>query len=287
MSHSNKLLPQNPKPYQLFLPGTIAIVLFGIIVWGLSMVLPPAIDWQTAFRPAALKLIAGRSPYEVEGFFNPFWGLIPLIPMAVFPEQVGRAMLFVATLLSFAYIAHRFGARPLATLFILLSPPAMHGLLNGNIDWLALLGLVFPPWVGLFFVMIKPQLGLAIAIFWTIEAWRDGGWRGVVRLLWPITTVFLLSLLVFGPWPLNSAKEVDLWWNASLWPASIPVGLVLLTTALRTRKINFAMGASPCLSPYVLLHSWIIALFAIVHLLPELIMAVIGLWILVAIRFIG
>ena len=257
------------------------------IIWGLALVLPPAVDWHTAFRPAALKLITGHSPYEVEGFFNPFWGLLPLIPIAILPEQLSRAALFVVSLITFAYTARQMGAKLAAVLALLLSPPVMHGLLNGNIDWLVIVGVILPPQLGLFFVTIKPQIGVAIGIFWVVEAWREGGWRQVVRLLWPITLIFSLSIVLFGWWPLRSSKEIDLWWNASLWPMSIPVGLVLLTTAIRKRKINYAMGASPCLSPYILLHSWVIALFAIINLLPELVIAVIGLWILVFIQWMG
>jgi hypothetical protein len=193
----------------------------------------------------------------------------------------------MVTLVAFTYITRRLGGKLLAVLFILLSPPAMHGLLNGNIDWLAILGVVLPPQIGLFFVTIKPQIGLGIGIFWVVEAWREGKLAQVTRLLWPFATCFLLSIFLYGFWFLRSAVEISLWWNASLWPTSIPIGLALLTTAIRKRKINYAMGASPCLSPYILLHSWIVALFAIVTLLPELIVSVIGLWILVIMQLSG
>jgi hypothetical protein len=73
----------------------------------------------------------------------------------------------------------------------------------------------------------------------------------------------------------------DLWWNATLWPMSLPVGLVLIVTAIRKRELKYALGASPCLSPYILLHSWVVVLLAIVSSTAELIAAVIGLWILV------
>lgn len=45
------------------------------------------------------------------------------------------------------------------------------------------------------------------------------------------------------------------------------------------------MAASPCLSPYVLLHAWSGALASVVSFTPEIIAAVVGLWILVFIRF--
>jgi hypothetical protein len=47
------------------------------------------------------------------------------------------------------------------------------------------------------------------------------------------------------------------------------------------------MAASPCLSPYILFHSWVVVLFAIVAATPEIVAAVIGLWILVYIRAAG
>jgi hypothetical protein len=281
MKKDNQFL--KPKFNKIILYVILALGFCGII-WGISIFLPSAVDWQSTFRPAALKLVTGRSPYEIEGFFNPFWTLIPLIPIAIFPAQIGRGILFVVTLVSFTYTARHMGAKLLAILVILFSPPSIHGLLNGNIDWLVLLGLAFPPRIGLFFIMIKPQIGIAIIIFWIVEAWRNGGWKQVLHLIWPVSTVFLISIFLYGFWPLRSTREIDLWWNASLWPASIPVGLVLLTTALRKRKINYAMGASPCLSPYVLLHSWIIALYSIINSLPELIVSVLGLWLLVIIR---
>ena len=65
---------------------------------------------------------------------------------------------------------------------------------------------------------------------------------------------------------------------------SIPVGLALLVAAVRKRRIEYAMGASPCLSPYVLFHSWSSALVSIVSLEAETVAAVVGLWVVVIIR---
>ena len=270
----------NGSIYQLVLLGLIIIFLIG----AMSFVLPPAVDWHKAFRPAAWELVSGRSPYYVDGYFNAPWALLPLIPLALLPENVGRAIAFVVSLAALTFTAHRLGARPLAIAILLISPPVVHGLLNGNIDWLAAVGFVLPPQIGLFFISVKPQMGIAVAIFWLVEAYRKDGWREVVRVFGPITAAMLLSFALFGLWPLRFERELDLWWNASLWPASVPVGLALLVAAVRKGKIEYAMGASPCLSPYVLLHSWVGALLAIVASLPELVAAVIGLWILVAIR---
>lgn len=255
-----------------------------VAVTGAALYLPPAIDWYAVIRPATLTLLSGRSPYTVADFSYPAWALIPLMPLAILPEAVGRAVLLFVSLGTFAYSAHRLGAKPLTVLIFLLSPPVWHCLLNANIDWLILLGFALPPWAGLFLVIIKPQMGLVVALFWLVEAWRRNGWREVVRVFWPVTLALLITLALFGLWPLRLGPQVNYGWNASLWPSSLPIGLALSVAALRTRKLNYAMAASPCLSPYVLFHSWSAALIALVNAPAEMLAAVVGLWLWVILR---
>jgi hypothetical protein len=266
----------------------LAIIVIAIILafsFLIAPFVPPAVDWTITFRPATLALLSGESPYERVYFIHAPWTLILLTPLALLPEAVGRVMLIFCALISYAFIAHRLKAKPIAIVFLLLSPLVMHLLLNGNMDWLASLGFILPPQLGLFFISIKPQIGIAVAPFWLVEAWRQGGWKLVVKTFAPFTIVLFLSFIIFGFWPSYSFKVIEVWYNASLWPMSIPVGLALLITSLRKRKIEYAMAASPCLSPYALFYSWTGALLAIVSSTPETIAAVIGLWILIAIRF--
>jgi hypothetical protein len=248
--------------------------------------LPQGIDWRDTYRPAARALLSGRSPYTVDIFFAAPWTLIPLVPFALLPETTGRAALLLVGLVAFAFAARRLGARPLALTAFLLSPPVLHCLLNSNIEWIPLLGPVLPPQVGLFFVTAKPQIGIGVILFWLVEAWRNGRLREVVRVFGPTVVVTLISFALFGFWPLRFRSTISLTraYNASLWPASIPVGLALMVPALRLREIKFSLAASPCLSPYVLLHAWVGTLVSIVSLPAETVAAVIGLWALVIIR---
>lgn len=275
-----------------FVAGKWRDILIGIgVALALSFVLapfvPPAIDWTITFRPATLTLLSGQSPYGKVYFVHAPWVMILLAPLALLPESVGRVMLIFCGLASYAFVAHRLGAKPISIVFLLISPLVMHVLLNGNMDWLAVLGFVLPPQFGLFFISIKPQIGIAVAPFWMVEAWRVGGWKQVLKIFAPFTVVLLLSFVIFGLWPLETIKEdvVGVFFNASLWPLSIPVGLALFVTAIRKSRIEYAMAASPCLSPYLLFYSWGGALLAIVSSVPETVAAVIGLWILVAIRY--
>jgi hypothetical protein len=161
----------------------------------------------------------------------------------------------------------------------------MHSLLNANIDWMVIFGFTLPPQVGLFFISVKPQMGSVVAVFWLCEAWRKGRAREVVRVFAPFTMVLLLSFVVFGFYPREWVTvEMDQWWNASLWPMSIPIGLTLAVAAIYRRRVQFAMAASPLLSPYVLFHAYSGALSALAGYTVEMVTAVIGLWILVLMR---
>ena len=160
-------------------------------------------------------------------------------------------------------------------------------MLNGNVDVLPVLGFILPPYIGLFLVAVKPQMGIVLAFYWLVQAWREGGGRRLLAVGGPITAAMGLSFLVFGVWPLGFERELSHWWNASLWPLSIPVGLALTAASIRLRNERFAFAASPCLSPYVLLHAWSGALISVVSLQWETIAAVVGLWIVVALRAFG
>ncbi|NLF49532.1 MAG: hypothetical protein GX577_00200 [Leptolinea sp.] len=261
----------------------LSSIFLGLVVL-LSYTLPTAPDWHNHFRPATQALIQGKNPFDNKLYLNAPWTLIPMIPLLLVSEQVGRAILAIMALASLAFVGYRLGAKPLAIIFILLSPPVFQLMLDGNIDWLMALGFVLPPHIGLIFLAIKPQTGFVVALLWFYQAWKKNGWREVVRISTPVTILFLISFLLYGLWPLNFSIVNEWKGNASLWPSSIPVGLALLATALRREKIEYAMAASPCLSPYVLLHSWIGPLLAISASTIETICAVIGLWILVLIR---
>lgn len=272
---------------QKILLAVVGALVVVALAWVVAVYLPPAVDWRLTFRPAAQEVLHGRSPYNVAGFFNPPWLLLPLLPLALLPESVGGALFLLLNLAVFAYTAHRLGATSFTMILFLMSPPVLHSLLNGNIDAFVIMGFVLPPPIGLLFLSIKPQIGAGVALFWLIEAWRAGRLKVVFKTFAPAAAMWLLSFVLFGWWFLRWEQEVDLWWNASAWPLSIPVGLGLLVAAVRKRRKEFAMAAAPCLSPYVLLHAWVGALAALITLPAEMLAAVIGLWVIVISSLLG
>jgi len=57
-----------------------------------------------------------------------------------------------------------------------------------------------------------------------------------------------------------------------------------MVAAIRKRRAEYTMAAAPCLSLYVLFHSWSGALVAMVSSELETLAAVAGLWLLVILR---
>ncbi len=262
----------------------ILFIIFILLTWFISVYFPSAGDWHKHYRPAALAMIQGQSPFQDYGFLNAPWVLLPMIPLLLVPESVGRAILAIIALASIAYVSHKLGGKPLTVFFILLSPPVFQLILDGNVDWMMALGFVLPPQIGLFFLVIKPQTGIGVILLWFVQAFRNNGWREVVRVFFPVTIALLLSFLFYGFWPMSYLHAMEWRGNSSIWPMSVPVGLALMATAFRKNRIEYAMAASPCLAPYVLLHTWISPLLAISPLTAETICTVIGMWIWVIIK---
>jgi hypothetical protein len=268
-----------PSLSNKFIPTAILILLAvsGLFA-AIYLIFPTGKDWETILRPAALALIGGRSPF-IAGFYNPPWALLPLLPLLPLSPKIGSVILSVVNILSFGYVAYRLGARPLALALIVFSPPVIYGVLDPNFDWLVALGLILPPQIGLFFISVKPQLGVVLALYWLVVAWKEGGFRQVVKVFAPITIAFLISLALYGLWPLRSSELSTVRWNASFWPASIPVGIVLAVSALRNMSKRLAIMASPFLSPYVGAYSLSIPVMGLLPNQIETIAAIIGLWI--------
>jgi hypothetical protein len=122
------------------------------------------------------------------------------------------------------------GAQPLAIISILLSPPFLHLLRNSNFDWLVVIGFILPPSIGLFFVLVKPQIGIGIAIYWLFLHWKKKGVCGVILVFSPVTLAFILSFAIYGFWlPLMfKSHGMETKWNLSLWPYSILIGSALI-----------------------------------------------------------
>lgn len=263
--------------------GIITVLLISYVGVALAVARylnPGGKDWINTYRPAALAVLSLRSPYTIEIFHSPPWAVFPLIPLALLPERIGFGFNFCLGMISTGYIAYRIGAKPLTVAAILLSYPVLFSNIYGNIDWLVYLGLIMPPRWGLFFILIKPQAGIGLAIYWLVECYREGGFKNIASHFAPITIALLISFALFGWWPATGFTEIGQSFNASLWPQAFPIGLVILVSAIRNRRPGLALASSPFFSPYVAVSSWGSAILGLLPQEIETIVAVIGIWIL-------
>jgi len=272
--------------HRMILPGAIMLTVLYIgadSLWPLV-----GIDWRETFYPAARAVLEGGSPYSVPTFRNVPWTLIPLLPLAFFSERVGGALFFMMSLALYAIVRIRLGASRTALIAFLLSSPVVYGMRMLNVDAIVLMGFVLPPQIGLFFVLVKPQIGIAMLPFWMFESWRAGGWRILLRVFAPATLALILSFAAFGSSSIGRSDDLlRSSWNASLWPWVFPIGFALLILAIRNRRKDQAMAASPFLSPYLAYHSWVSVLAGLMTREFELVLAVIGMWLVAVIRILG
>lgn len=273
---------------RLLLIGVVSL-LFVVIYFGINQIWPiVGIDWKETFYPAARAVLEGKSPYLVPTLRNAPWTILLLLPFALFSETAGGILFFIVSLGLYAWTAYRLKASRIALAVFLLSPPVVYGLKMLNVDVFVLIGFTLPASIGLFFVLIKPQMGIAMIPFWLVKAYQQGGVKQAVQTFMPVTIALALSFLLFGNW--LSGKQEDLlvsFWNASLWPWAIPIGVVLLALALRDLRDDFAMAASPFLSPYLAYHSWVSVLAGLIRHDFEFMIAVGAMWFVAALKALG
>ena len=242
-------------------------------------------DWTT-YRLASRALVEGRSPYDLDNdyqFYNPPWALLPLIPFAYlsYPyDSIGILVLGLVGVVGFCYWVGIPGKNALVWL---TTPPIIGGVIVGQIDWMVLFGFTSqcPDSLAYFFLLIKPQVGLGVAIYRFIESCRT---RGVLRALYdafPAVGCLVLSFFIYGFWPLNCvamAERESTMWYTTLWPQALVAGIPLLYLALSKRNMRYAMVAAPCLSNHVLPSSWMGALLALEHKPKLLAVVSISMW---------
>ena len=220
----------------------------------LYYLVPTGDDWAEFFRPSALALLGGETPYGA-GYYNAPWVLLPLIPIAVLPFQLGRTVFFVLSLVGFAYIARKLTSNPVSILLFMTSAPIVFCLNGGNLDWIPMLSFITPAPFSLIFAASKPQVGAGIAIYWLFASWRQGGARSVILNFLPVSLLLVSSFIFYGFWPLRFPSIQGVFWNVSPFPYLIPIGMFFVGWAVAKREPRPAMAAGLFFSPYYSIRS--------------------------------
>ena len=237
------------------------------------------IDWRETYYPAVTLLLHGKNPYAVTTLHNAVWALFPLIPIALVGEKAGEILMFFVAFGVYVYVARKLGATPLSLILFMTSPLIVYNLMLGNIDWLVVLGFIMPPSAGLFFVLLKPQIGIAVVVYWLWTSYKSGGIKDVGKTFLPATFFIAISFFLFGNWITGRSDNLlSAGWNLSFFPYSVPIGLLLLIMAWK--KKNYAISASPFFSPYMSFGSWSIAQLGLIENNLLTFSITIGLWLL-------
>lgn len=245
------------------LAALVLVGLFGLIAF-IAAGFPTA-DFYGNFYAAARNVLNGHSPYDAVGYICAPWGVIPLIPYALLPPLPAHGLYFATCLYILIYIAWRLDANPLAIVAFILSPTAVGALLVGNLDAVVISGMLFPPIVGLLVLLIKPQIGAGVALYYLGEWLRSRNWLEGVRSFLPSAAAFGLAAIFFPIWIIRAANNTSDVWNRTLFPYSIPVAALLLWIAFRNRNPYFALASTAFFAPYLSFYTYIIVQIGLLH----------------------
>ena len=227
-------------------------------------------DWIGFFYPAIWLFLTGGDPYGPlqphlpDRYFNPPWLLPLLAPFGLLPVTWGAWAINAFSILGvFAFCAKH--KKPWLTLPVVMSYPMIDQYYHGSVDGFVIWGLVLGGPVGLFLLSTKPQVAGLVGLLWAIEAYREGGWKSVARLLAPTAILAVVSTLLYPQWITTalSARGFPGAASANLFPWLAPLGLVLAVQAVRRRREDWAILATNLLSPYLRAHSWTAAMVTV------------------------
>lgn len=224
------------------------------------------VDYLRFFNPA----LHSKNPYAVKGFYNPFW----IFPFVLAVELFGKykvAAWIVLNLCGFLYAYLKLQVPSWAILPLLFFSGAFMSSYVGNIEGIIVLGLVMPAPIGILLLMIKPQVGMAIVAYYTLDTILHKGWKKTVILLFPFTILLSVSVSIYGTWFLNSSNIVVEKYNTiSFFPYGIPLGIALIVAGVSRKNIGYALMAIPLTTPYMIFHTWSFPILgAILVVLPE------------------
>jgi hypothetical protein len=214
-------------------------------------------DWDRLFRLALVYFVSGRSPYAIEGIFNPPWTFVILSPLVWLPGLLPNLLPFI-TLIYAAYKKRKSYLIPIVG----LSFPFVALTFYANLDWLVLLGTLTQGSSSLFLLTTKPQAG-ALAF---VAQLKRKTWRQRLMLFVPIVIVSGLFLILYPDWVSNTLLALGYDQrirNFSLFPYTIPLAIPLLWWCYQREDPLYGVLATLCLAPYFYIHSYVPALFLI------------------------
>lgn len=264
----------------LVMAALICLVSLFAIAWVVTQFIS---DWGMAFRPALWRWFRGDSPYIPERGFAPFanapWILPILAPFALLTMRSGHAVILFVNLACYILLMKKLRATKLAAFAFLLSPSVITGLIGGQIDGMLSLGYILPPMLGALVILAKPQIGIGLLVYWAFKSWRRDGILGVMKIFLPSAIAIIVSVLLFPEWIPAMVDLPEIWWNTSLWPQAIPLGVALLYLAIKRNDSSLAVSSSVFFTPYLAWQGWFAGLIGLVQDGKLMLLVSVSMWV--------
>lgn len=210
------------------------------------------VDYTHFFRPA----LQAQYPYDVAGFYNPFW-IFPILKIFELFGDHRLAVWVTLNLCSFTYVCVRMKMPLWSILPYLVFSGAMIGIYVGNVEGIVALGMILPAPIGIVVLMLKPQIGTALTVYYVLSAYVHHGWKRAALLLVPVLILFSVSFILYGNWFVKPLEVVDRTYNTIFFfPLGVPVGIALILAGVARKNIGYALMAIPFVSPYMIFHTW-------------------------------
>lgn len=250
------------------LPIALAFSQVMALIWWLVALYFRSLDIITVWRDQIVTFTAPNpiaSPYGLVSFIYPPWAAIFFAPLSWFPLTTAILLQLCLYFAIVTLIVYKFGGDIKAVVIALTSFIAFDATLELNIEWLVYIGLLFPPAFSGPFLAIKPQLAFG---YWLTLKRRD-----LVHAIIVLLTVVLISLLIWGAWPIDmmdAIKNNTLGRSFHLFnlaplvllpaPVSIAIGLWMAWRAIKRQDVILGFLSWLFFVPYIASYSLLLPL---------------------------
>jgi hypothetical protein len=268
---TSKSFTTRQKTFVFILAVTLAILIAALI--------PDYANDFTCFYEAGSKIASLESPYSVACYYSPVWVALLFSALSIFTREIAYRIYAAILFGSYIFIIWRISKQNLLiSLIACCSPFIFITMQYGNIDWLVLLGLIVPKYLGIWLVLTKPQMGFTLILIWAWKIVKEQGVQKLIANFTPVALGLFVSLLLGMRIPNPGALSA---WSADIWPFGLLIGIPAFVFAIYKRDELLALGAAPFLTPYVGAPSWVAILPKAMQKRKYTAIAVVFSWLLI------
>ena len=225
----------------------VALLLYqnasGVLVW---------YDQTHIFRSAPL-----NTPYDAYGFVHPVWVVVLAYPFRWLPLEVATLLQALIYFIALALVIVKWGGDRRAILITLCSFISLDAVLQMNVDWLVVVGMLLPPWASGPFVLAKPQIGFGYYLGLNL--------RDSLKALILMIVVLMVTFLIWGWWPAIiwgrvTDASISRFFNIAplqyLSYLSLVIGGIMAGVAFRRKDVPLGVLAGLFFTPYIAAYSF-------------------------------